>query len=180
MTGMGGPYSSVAFSVAVDGRSAKDFELKHGEGKVIKVGRYPKSHVVLDHPGISNQHLELKLIPGYKGIAVRDVSSNGTGMQLAGSDEALRLDKDVDTPLPDGALILLPFHVKGNKTGATASTLRAGLSVRFLNVPPDIYLGKDTGRTAATSETLGSTPHTRPFVDFQHFENCDASKGDEN
>eukprot|EP00419_Tripos_fusus_P060449 CAMPEP_0172933562 /NCGR_PEP_ID=MMETSP1075-20121228/220570_1 /TAXON_ID=2916 /ORGANISM="Ceratium fusus, Strain PA161109" /LENGTH=909 /DNA_ID=CAMNT_0013794905 /DNA_START=90 /DNA_END=2819 /DNA_ORIENTATION=- len=163
---MTGP--SVAFSVAVDGRSAKDFELRRGEGKVIKVGRYPKSHVVLDHPGVSNQHLELKLIPAYKGVAVRDVSSNGTGMQLAGSEEALRLEKDVDTPLPDDALILLPFHVKGNKTGTP--TLRAGLRVRVLNVPLDVVLGNNTGTTAAASETLASTLHDRPVVELQQHE----------
>jgi len=172
---MTGPLSSVAFSVAVDGRGAKDFELKHGEGKVIKVGRYPKSHVVLDHPGVSNQHLQLKLIPSYKGLAVRDVSSNGTGMQLAGSEEALRLEKDVDTPLPDGALILLPFHVKGGKNSGTSTTLRAGLRVRLLNVPPDVLLEKDSGTTVVASEELASTSHTRPVVEPQQHEGFDAS-----
>merc|ERR1712060_854132 len=46
---------------------------------------------------------------------IRDISANGTGIQLPNQDEAKKLDKNVDTPLPDGAKIVCPMIVKDDR-----------------------------------------------------------------
>merc|ERR1712039_159619 len=61
-----------------------------------------------------NHHFQLKLIGGSKKLqlGIRDISANGTGIKLPNQAEAVKLDKNVDTPLPDGAKIVVPMIVK--------------------------------------------------------------------
>lgn len=115
----------VAFSVklapslaALESGNVDIFQLQCEKDKVVKIGRGGKSDIAINCPGISWTHAELKLLPldaeaegGRLQIGLRDVSSNGTGLQLPGGSVE-RLPKGQDTPLVDGALIYLPMRLK--------------------------------------------------------------------
>mmetsp|Transcript_57671 Transcript_57671/g.134338 ORF Transcript_57671/g.134338 Transcript_57671/m.134338 type:complete len:1012 (-) Transcript_57671:75-3110(-) len=127
----------VAFTVVLEGSAAREFDLRRGEGRVLKIGRYPKNDVVLDHPGISNQHVVLKLIGSRESeLGICDLSSNGTGLKLPGDETVQRLPKGVDTPLLDGALVIMPMHVKDlDKNGGESGVQRKCFTVHF--TPPE-------------------------------------------
>lgn len=88
-----------------------------GPGESVRVGRHPRGEVVLAPQGISNTHLEFKLISvgdGAWALGVRDLSANGTGVQMPG-DSVRRLEKDADSLVQDGSVIVVPFRRKGIK-----------------------------------------------------------------
>eukprot|EP00930_Biecheleria_cincta_P090698 TRINITY_DN80140_c0_g1_i1.p1 TRINITY_DN80140_c0_g1~~TRINITY_DN80140_c0_g1_i1.p1 ORF type:complete len:413 (-),score=84.81 TRINITY_DN80140_c0_g1_i1:5-1243(-) len=97
----------------------------------LKVGRNKKSSIVVTQTGISWVHLEIR--PSQKGdenaepsLCVRDVSSNGVGLRRSRKGELQRLEKDVDTELPPGASLEMPFRVKAVE-GQSEDTLRTVL-----------------------------------------------------
>merc|ERR1712194_935151 len=90
----------IYFSIVVDGKeeAAKRCSLRKNGGPkdVLCVGRYGKNHIVVDHPSVSNKHLELKLGPAPEfQLQVRDLSANGSGIQQpsAGEKRKLELEK---------------------------------------------------------------------------------------
>jgi len=90
--------------------------LRCEEGQVIKVGRATKSQVPIASAAVSWLHAEMRLLPRAEGgrslrVGIRDVSSNGTGVQLRNA--ALeRIPKGEDVPVPDGAMVALPMRLK--------------------------------------------------------------------
>lgn len=101
------------------------------EDEPLKVGRNKKSSIVVTQTGISWVHLEIR--PSQKGdehaeplLCVRDVSSNGVGLRRSRKGELQRLEKDVDTELPPGASLEMPFRVKAVE-GQSEDTLRTVL-----------------------------------------------------
>merc|ERR1712194_925469 len=111
----------VYFSIVVDGKedAAKRCSLRKNGGPkdVLCVGRYGKNHIVVDHPSVSNKHLELKLGPAPEfQLQVRDLSANGSGIQQP-SGETDRLIKEKTTPVEDGVVLVLPLQ---NKKGEGA------------------------------------------------------------
>ncbi|CAJ1394016.1 unnamed protein product [Effrenium voratum] len=97
----------------------KSLELTAG-GDAATLGRGPKNALVINLAGISNQHVELRLLKPPSGgqvsaahLRVRDVSSNGTGMCGPKSvNQPAKLKKDTDTPVVDGSVIVLPLRAK--------------------------------------------------------------------
>ncbi|CAJ1347247.1 unnamed protein product, partial [Effrenium voratum] len=102
-------------------------------GKLVAEGVWPKAEelprtkdaavsqaLVINLAGISNQHVELRLLKPPSGgqvsaahLRVRDVSSNGTGMCGPKSvNQPAKLKKDTDTPVVDGSVIVLPLRAK--------------------------------------------------------------------
>lgn len=101
--------------------------------KPLKVGRNKKSSIVVSQTGISWDHLEIR--PSQRGdegaefsLCVRDVSSNGVGLRRSRKGELQRLEKDVDTELPPGASLEMPFRVKATE-GQTEDACRTVLHV---------------------------------------------------
>merc|ERR1712061_168804 len=102
------------------------FDLSSNEDRTIVAGRWKKDEIVLEHRGISNQHFELKLLKSPKvQLGIRDTSSNGTGFKLPNQEEVVRLAKGVDTPVPDGAIIVCPVI---NKDSAPQLEVRVQVS----------------------------------------------------
>ncbi|CAE7500671.1 unnamed protein product, partial [Symbiodinium necroappetens] len=77
----------------------------------LKVGRNKKSGIVVNQPGVSWVHLEIKLSPGADGLCLRDVSTNGVGLRRRGA-ALQKVEKEVDTDLPSGTVVVLPFRVR--------------------------------------------------------------------
>merc|ERR1711920_773014 len=67
-------------------------------------------------------------------LAVHDTSSNGTGLQLKG-EELQRVDKGVDVPITDGAVIVLPMTVKDEKDAGPIEAQRASFSILLHDSP---------------------------------------------
>lgn len=90
--------------------------LRCEEGQVIKIGRATKSQVPIASAAVSWLHAEMRLLPKAEGgrslrVGLRDVSSNGTGVQPRNA--ALeRIPKGEDVPVPDGAMVALPMRLK--------------------------------------------------------------------
>lgn len=123
----------VSFTVLVgDGKNnPRRFALKQGS-ETVKIGRGPKNDIVLNLPGISWTHLELRLPgpnsgPGQR-LCVRDLSSNGTGLKDSPTSQAKRLTKDVDSQVVDGSVLLVPMKVNATKDNP-AEALRMLLSI---------------------------------------------------
>eukprot|EP00434_Breviolum_minutum_P005776 symbB.v1.2.005091.t1/scaffold234.1/size257806/10 len=89
-------------------------------GSAATLGRGPKNVLAINLPGISNTHVELRLLKPPSGgqvsaahLRIKDLSSNGTGLCGPKSiKEAAKLKKDTDTPLIDGSVIVLPLRSK--------------------------------------------------------------------
>jgi len=115
--------------------SSWSFSLQSGSsGRPVQVGRSQRADVVLDMPGISWHHLDLRLDERVDGagrprIVVRDSSSNGSGMKSTGC-AVQRLRNGVEVLLPPDARILLPLRITAGKA-RSASHLRTWL---FLTV----------------------------------------------
>lgn len=121
---------SITIVIDDDDSTAKELKLRHGQA--INVGRFVHNHVVLEHRGISNKHCELKLVTdgsGAPALAIRDMSSNGTGLQPPGATGAVMLSKGHETPVPDGSLLVLPM--KDKKGDDPAWNQRRSFTVRF-------------------------------------------------
>eukprot|EP00933_Yihiella_yeosuensis_P017143 TRINITY_DN14401_c1_g3_i2.p1 TRINITY_DN14401_c1_g3~~TRINITY_DN14401_c1_g3_i2.p1 ORF type:complete len:264 (-),score=70.14 TRINITY_DN14401_c1_g3_i2:106-897(-) len=113
-----------------DGTPTKRFELQPGGKEAISCGRAPKSDIVCNLSGISWKHMELRLVPptvsdglvvegaaSLSSLVVRDLSMNGTGIQLPGETAAKRLTKDIDEIVPEGASISYPTKKPKPKKG---------------------------------------------------------------
>eukprot|EP00421_Protoceratium_reticulatum_P000639 CAMPEP_0168361672 /NCGR_PEP_ID=MMETSP0228-20121227/2785_1 /TAXON_ID=133427 /ORGANISM="Protoceratium reticulatum, Strain CCCM 535 (=CCMP 1889)" /LENGTH=168 /DNA_ID=CAMNT_0008374353 /DNA_START=81 /DNA_END=583 /DNA_ORIENTATION=+ len=116
----------------------KRFDIKPGNNEqVIRIGRASKNELVFRHPGISWNHCELRVLPDGSSssstLVVRDTSTNGTGLQVPGH-MVLRLRKDVDTPVPTGAVIILPMKIKA-KDDLPPESVRACFSVHLGQLP---------------------------------------------
>merc|ERR1712107_326654 len=124
------------------GGTTKDFQLSPGKSdNVIRIGRNPKGDIVFNLSGVSWNHLELKPFAAKDvgsgapvQLAVRDTSSNGTGLQLKG-EELQRVQKGMDLPITDGAVIVLPMTVKDEKDAGPVEAQRASFSI-LLHEPP--------------------------------------------
>ncbi|CAK0855347.1 unnamed protein product [Prorocentrum cordatum] len=97
-------------------------------GAAVRVGRLPKAEVMLTPSGISNHHLEFRVLPG-KSLGIRDLSSNGTGLAPPGG-EVERMQKGVDVPVQDGCRVVLPMRL-GKSAVAVEGDLRATFSVHL-------------------------------------------------
>ncbi|CAK9108542.1 unnamed protein product, partial [Durusdinium trenchii] len=86
-------------------------------------------------PGVSNTQVELRLLKpepgkavGFELLRVRDVSSNGTGIQESGSTSSkpTKLKKDVDVQIAQGSCIVFPLRTKvKTEDGQARITIRA-------------------------------------------------------
>jgi len=119
----------------------ESIDVRCAEGQVLKIGRATKSELAISSAGVSWVHAELRLLPksdgeaeGQRQLGIRDISSNGTGLQLPGA-ELVRLTKGEDTPVPNGATLALPMRLK------------AAEDQRFFSV----HLGADASEAAAPS-----------------------------
>jgi len=146
--------SAVGFALVGD-TSTRHFELDDSKS-VVRIGRGPKNDVVLPFGGVSWSHLELKATHGK--LSVRDISQNGTAVELPGLPGASfdRVAKDVETPVPDGARIMLPVVVKP-RNGENPDDLRANFLVRM-----DVPKAKAPAREVVDSYILGSRPKAVP------------------
>lgn len=120
---MAGSEESLDFTIKL-AKNGEDFksgafesiDFKCEGGQVLKIGRHGKSDVAITAPGISWVHAEMRVRPNPEGegklqLVVRDVSSNGTGLQPPGKILE-RLPKGEDTPVADGAMVALPMRLK--------------------------------------------------------------------
>eukprot|EP00927_Polykrikos_kofoidii_P000541 TRINITY_DN10197_c0_g1_i2.p1 TRINITY_DN10197_c0_g1~~TRINITY_DN10197_c0_g1_i2.p1 ORF type:complete len:553 (+),score=85.70 TRINITY_DN10197_c0_g1_i2:92-1660(+) len=134
------PVAAVAFNVLFgdppDESSQKRFVLYPRKWRSsVRIGRAHVSDMRVDILGVSTVHAELRLRldesrAGGGCICVRDLSVNGTGLKLPEGTK-LRLKKDLDTILPDGAQLLLPLRtqkVDGQEKGPNRRML---LTVRM-------------------------------------------------
>lgn len=98
---------------ALESGNVEIFELECEKNSALKIGRGGKCDVAINCLGISWIHAEIKILPieGKHQLALRDISSNGTGLHLPGASLE-RLPKGEDTPLIDGAIISLPMRLK--------------------------------------------------------------------
>lgn len=98
---------------ALESGNVEIFELECEKNSALKIGRGGKCDVAINCLGISWIHAEIRILPieGKHQLALRDVSSNGTGLHLPGASLE-RLPKGEDTPLMDGAIISLPMRLK--------------------------------------------------------------------
>eukprot|EP00434_Breviolum_minutum_P038479 symbB.v1.2.034133.t1/scaffold4356.1/size40753/3 len=78
----------------------------------LKVGRNKKCGIVVNQPGVSWVHLEIKFSPQTGGLSLRDLSTNGVGLRCGRNDSMAKVEKEVDTEIPSGATLTLPFRVR--------------------------------------------------------------------
>eukprot|EP00927_Polykrikos_kofoidii_P077172 TRINITY_DN74142_c0_g1_i1.p1 TRINITY_DN74142_c0_g1~~TRINITY_DN74142_c0_g1_i1.p1 ORF type:complete len:1346 (-),score=230.61 TRINITY_DN74142_c0_g1_i1:293-4273(-) len=135
-----GDSSVLAFTLEFhDERPSRRFELLPGQ--VVRIGRSPKSDVMVDNGGVSWQHAELKVImPQRDGqaepeLCILDLSSNGSGLQRPGGSPIRALSRGVATPVPDGGVLAVPLKVKP-KIGVEEEKLRLTFVVRIHDEEP--------------------------------------------
>lgn len=103
---------TVFFSVTTsDDPTPMHFQLS-AKDDPLKVGRNKKSGIVVNKPGVSWVHLEIKFSPETGGLLLRDLSTNGVGLRSGRNDTMTKVEKEVDTELPSGAAITLPFRIR--------------------------------------------------------------------
>merc|ERR1712060_26619 len=66
-------------------------------------------------------------------LTCRDLSTNGTGIKIAADKQATSLEKNVDTPIPSGAVIAIPMLLKANLASTDRSWLKIELSAAGAN-----------------------------------------------
>lgn len=105
-------------------------------GVAFKVGRKEDNDFVIPVKGVSSQHLEISLPEPPEDsehgpvVWVKDVSTNGTGVQEPGSESLIRVSKEAaTTKLPHGGKIVVPFKVKSMEA-------RTKLDVQVIKVVP--------------------------------------------
>lgn len=97
------------------------------QNSIIRIGRASACECRTMVPGISTNHVELRLSPS--GILqLCDVSTNGTVLQQPGHKPKV-LEKDVPTTLQDGSTIIIPAKIKSS-TGE-ADSQRVQIVVKF-------------------------------------------------
>jgi len=140
-----------------DDRFSERIWLRPGE-TVLKIGRAPECHVNVTLPGVSVFHAEIRACPEGKGVSVRDVSTNGTGLQVLGGKKTA-LTKGQDTALPDGAMLVVPMNTKKRSGEDKPDASRIWVTVRIGEgeedtpcLPPDATVLLQTARAALNSE----------------------------
>jgi len=144
------------------------FILRHDSQEVIRMGRCPKkNHVVINHPGISNLHAELKLLPGATAdsyvLGICDRSSNGTGLQLPDCESVAQLEKGVDTPLSHDLSLVFPIRVKAQ--GANSAETRIHLALCIHGIAGRAPSASDPPLEAAVSGASGKSASSEPAGD---------------
>jgi len=129
--------SAICFTISSEGDKCgppKSFRLTPGENVSIRIGRAPLNDIVVAHRGVSQYHAEVKLMEregdGPARLCVRDLSMNGTGLKKSDAKgaAAVCLAKNADEPLPDGALVLVPYMLKENQTENDRAWLKVTLT----------------------------------------------------
>jgi len=114
------------------GRPPAHFLLKEGER--VKLGRNPKLDVPFNVLRISWLHCEFLVLrndDGFPVLGIKDLSSNGTGLQPEGRTMR-KMSKDEERPLEDGTRVVLPVKLQAKKGDATEG-LRESFVVRLGN-----------------------------------------------
>lgn len=111
-----GKGTSVSFNIAVDGQKSRRFRIAPGK-RPVKVGRGPKMDISLEHTGVSGHHLDIVAVSSDTGpvLAVKDMSTNGTGLQSKPGETPLRLAKDFTVELVKSSVLLAPYKAKLKK-----------------------------------------------------------------
>eukprot|EP00927_Polykrikos_kofoidii_P004039 TRINITY_DN11605_c0_g3_i1.p1 TRINITY_DN11605_c0_g3~~TRINITY_DN11605_c0_g3_i1.p1 ORF type:complete len:488 (-),score=66.85 TRINITY_DN11605_c0_g3_i1:155-1618(-) len=132
---------AVTFMVVDDGdpsRSPWHFILRPGSGKAVKIGRADCCDVSLQNRGVSALHAEIRLLESQGGasnsgtrLLVRDLSTNGTGLQTSDGTVAKAVEKGVEEPVPHGSVIIVPFRLKAS---GPKDEPRAWLRVHYSSV----------------------------------------------
>mmetsp|Transcript_34005 Transcript_34005/g.62223 ORF Transcript_34005/g.62223 Transcript_34005/m.62223 type:complete len:523 (+) Transcript_34005:183-1751(+) len=121
-------------SVSITSSDAPDVPLNfvlRPDAEAIKIGRNPKSEVVVNRGGVSWAHLELLVSTDADDNAileVKDLSSNGAVLQLP-YQHGRRLEKGIATTVPHCAVLLLPYRVK--EEAEASGNARTQLLVRI-------------------------------------------------
>mmetsp|Transcript_77350 Transcript_77350/g.169225 ORF Transcript_77350/g.169225 Transcript_77350/m.169225 type:complete len:519 (-) Transcript_77350:216-1772(-) len=143
---MAGSAQTLSVKLSPGKNSLADADVLEGKEKVLvlklgsaargslKIGRNPKGSVhVQSVPGVSWNHVELKLVAVEGGLVLRaiDASSNGTGLQLKG-EETKKMPKGEEVSIPPGSTLVLPWAVKTQRVAFqvdyTTSAKEAALS----------------------------------------------------
>jgi len=154
------PRATISFTVAVDGEKTRRFRVAPGK-RPVKVGRGPKNDVVLSIGGISGHHLDILAVHGAMGqpvLAVRDASTNGTGLLSSPGNPPLRLAKDASVEVLSSSILLVPFNVKPVE-GRAASDLRVSLQVCVCDEGSSAVAL--TGKRASSSASVGDAGPAR-------------------
>lgn len=107
---------------------------------VIRIGRAPECECRIMIPGISANHVELRLMSssgtlqdgGVGTLCVCDLSTNGTALQQPGHAPEL-LEREVSAALQDGSTLIIPAKTKSRKE---AGGKRVHIVVKFAAVAP--------------------------------------------
>mmetsp|Transcript_37929 Transcript_37929/g.57196 ORF Transcript_37929/g.57196 Transcript_37929/m.57196 type:complete len:333 (+) Transcript_37929:75-1073(+) len=126
---------SIEFSLSREGEDdlAQQFVLKLGAAAPVRIGRAPGNDIaVANNRAISQYHCELwlKQLDGSATpqLCARDLSTNGTGLQLPGSLDAVNLVKQVDTVVPDGSTLVVPVMLKADQTDSDRKKFKVTIS----------------------------------------------------
>eukprot|EP00927_Polykrikos_kofoidii_P051241 TRINITY_DN4502_c0_g1_i1.p1 TRINITY_DN4502_c0_g1~~TRINITY_DN4502_c0_g1_i1.p1 ORF type:complete len:1057 (-),score=158.41 TRINITY_DN4502_c0_g1_i1:78-3248(-) len=158
MAGAGrGGQTLVVVLESLDGDHIARFDLCMGGREVITFGRDALSDVVCQLRGVSGSHCRLLLLPREDAdlrLGICDLSANGTGLRVPGSEGASRLKKNVATPVLDGCALLLPMKAMP-KPGVAEETLRRWFRVRIAHSElPGTKSGDADNLAAATAPDI--------------------------
>jgi len=170
-----------------DAENPLRFELGPNDAP-LKVGRGKKSGLMIDRNGISWVHMEIK--PWTKGaedappsLCITDISSNGVGLRRTKNSDLQRVEKEEETEVPHGAVLVLPYRVKVAE-GQTEDSLRTSLTVTIdgvvspsselsesepedamdVSVPAESSGARDRSRSRSPRKDLFN-PEEEPVVD---------------
>eukprot|EP00747_Dinoflagellata_sp_TGD_P207624 gnl/TRDRNA2_/TRDRNA2_81181_c0_seq1.p1 gnl/TRDRNA2_/TRDRNA2_81181_c0~~gnl/TRDRNA2_/TRDRNA2_81181_c0_seq1.p1 ORF type:complete len:399 (-),score=107.45 gnl/TRDRNA2_/TRDRNA2_81181_c0_seq1:66-1262(-) len=139
--------NSLPVALVDEAGTIRRFELRIGEKERIRAGRTSKHDIYLSLAGISSNHMELKMLPSppdENGIqrrlpilGIRDLSMNGTGIRQSPDLPVQRLEKDVDTKLESGALILVPMRIPAGKE-KQVEAVRKCFSVHYGDIKEEL------------------------------------------
>jgi hypothetical protein len=138
----------------------------------IRIGRAPECECRMMIPGISANHVELRLMSssctlqdgGVGTLSVCDLSTNGTALQHPGHAPEL-LERDVSAALQDGSTLIIPAKTKSRKE---AGAQRVHILVKFAALAPSktaqwqVANGVGSGDPTTTMEesfALQQQPH---------------------
>lgn len=160
--------ATVSFTIvhegACQGRPDKHFELKRGAGNAVRIGRAPGNDVVVEFRGVSQYHAELRLeaVKGTLKLCVRDLGMNGTGLQKPDAKIPTTLVKQVDEPVPNDAVLLVPMMLKANASPSDRALLR----VKFDDPSAADGVGDAEANGAGSGDEDEVEKHRMKFVDL--------------
>jgi len=133
----------------------------------LKVGRSKKCGVLVDRNGVSWVHMEITpwtkcAEDAAQSLCVKDISSNGVGLRRTRGSDLQRLEKDVETEVPHGAVLVLPFRVKVPE-GETEDSQRTFLSVSIdgVNSPSSELSDSEAEEAIADKAAPGNRDRSR-------------------